>query len=79
MLYYRPETTMYRLYKPADSDITYAIKLGSNGAHIFDGSAGRRTFIDGDFETIHQALGVYLLRQMKVNDAWGELTMGIFD
>ncbi len=70
---------MYRIYRPADSSTTYAIQLSSDGADIFDGSTRRRTFVDGEFETIHAALGVYLLRQLMVDDAWGELSRGIFN
>ena len=70
---------MYRIYKPLDSDITYAIKLCTDGAYIFDSSTGRRTFVDGEFSTINEALGVYLLRQLRVNDAYGELMTGAFD
>ncbi len=70
---------MYRIYKPSDSDITYAIKLCTDGCTIIDGCTRRRTFVDGEFESIHQALGVYLLRQLRVDDAWGELSRGIFN
>jgi hypothetical protein len=35
--------------------------------------------LTANFGTIHQALGVYLLRQFRVDDAWGELSRGIFD
>ncbi len=70
---------MYQIYKPIHSDITYAIRVHSNGACILDSSTKRRTFIPGTHKTHHQALGVYLLRQFRVDDAWGELTMGIFD
>ncbi len=51
-------------------------------AYILD-STRKRTFVDGDgdgdFESIHVALGVFLLRQFRVDDAWGELSRGIFD
>lgn len=70
---------MFGIYRPANSTTAYAIKLCADGACIFDSSTGKRTFVDGDFDTIHEALGIYLLRQMKVNDAWGELSRGIFD
>jgi FAD synthase len=73
------EATMYHIYKPIDSDITYAIQLSSDGANIFDSSIRHHTFVDGDFETIHQALGVYFIRQGQVNRGYGELTMRIFD
>jgi hypothetical protein len=46
---------------------------------LFDPSTRRRTFVDGEFETTHAAVGVYLLRQFRVDDAWGELSRGIFD
>ena len=52
------EATMYRIYRPADSNTTYAIRLCTDGAHIFDSSTGKRTFVDGDFETMHVALGI---------------------
>ena len=71
---------MYRIYRPAESNTTYAIRLSTGGAYIFDSSTGQHTFVDGDFiNTIHQALGIYLLRQFRVNDAWGVLSRGIFD
>jgi len=70
---------MYRIYRPADSSTRYGIQLYSDGAYIFDSSTRQHTFVDGEFGTIHQALGVYLLRQMSVNDAWAELSRGIFD
>ena len=70
---------MYRIYKPINSDTTYAIKLCPQGASIFDSSTRCLTFVDVDFETIHQALGVYLLRQLRVDDAYGELMRGAFD
>ncbi len=70
---------MFQIYRPADSETTYAIHLCASGAYIFDTSTRRRTFVDGDFDTIHQALGVYLLRQFRVDDAWGELSRGSFD
>ena len=69
---------MYRIYKPIDSDITYAIALSTDGAYVLDSSTKRRTFLSGEYETINQALGVYLLRQFRVNNAWGELSRGIF-
>ncbi len=71
---------MYHIYRSTNLT-TYAIQLctGTDGTLIFDTSTKRRTFLDGEFETIHQALGIYLLRQFRVNDAWGELSMGIFD
>ena len=70
---------MYRIYRPNDSDTTYGIRLESDGATIFDHGTKQSTLIEGDFETIHQALGTYLLRQFKVDAAYGELTMGLFD
>lgn len=70
---------MYRIYRPADSSATYGIQLHSDGATVFDHSTKQRTFIEGDFATIHQALGIYLLRQFKVDAAYGELTFGLFD
>ena len=70
---------MYRIYRSADSSTTFAIKLTADGARIFDSSTGKRTFVDGEFSTIHEALGVYLLRHLKVCNAWGELSRGIFD
>ncbi len=70
---------MFQIYRPADSYTTYAIRLCASGASIFDSSTGKRTFVDGDFETIHAAIGVYLLRQFRVDDAWGELSRGIFN
>lgn len=70
---------MYRIYRPADSDTTYGIRLDSAGATIFDHDTKQRTFIEGYFATIHQALGTYLLRQFKVDAAYDELTFGLFD
>jgi hypothetical protein len=70
---------MYRIYRPADSSTTYAIRLCTDGAYIFDSSTRHHPFIAGEFTTINEALGVYLLRQFSVNDAWGELSRGIFD
>ena len=70
---------MYRIYRPIDSDTSYGIRLHSDGATIFDHGTKQRMFIDGDFPTIHKALGTYLVRQFKVNAAYGELTMGLFD
>ncbi len=70
---------MYRIYKPSESEITYAIRLCADGADVVDTSTKQSTFIEGDFATIHQALGTYLLRQFKVDAAYGELTMGLFD
>lgn len=70
---------MYRIYRPADSDTTYGIRLNSDGATIFDHDTKQSMFIEGDFSTIHQALGIYLLRHFKVDAAYGELTMGLFD
>ena len=70
---------MYRIYRPADSSTTYAIKLYAGGACILDSSTRSHTFVDGEFSTIHQALGVYLLRQLKVDAAYSELMIGAFD
>jgi hypothetical protein len=70
---------MFQTYRPADSNINYAIKLTADGVHIFDSSTRRRTFVDGEFDTIHQALGIYLLRQFRVDDAYGVLMQGAFD
>ena len=78
-----PEATgtvrqMFRIYRPAYSTTTYAIQLSPKGASIFDTSTGSHTFVDGNFDTIHQALGKYLLRQFKVNAGFSELSIGIF-
>lgn len=79
-----PEATgtrhdMFRIYRPANSDTTYAIRLSPQGASILDSSTGQRSFVDGNFETIHQALGKYLLMQLRVDDAYSEIMMGVFD
>jgi hypothetical protein len=68
---------VYRIYKPNHSDTTYAIKLSPQGASILDTSTRNLTFVDGDFETIHQALGTYLLRQMKVDAGYSEIIMWV--
>ena len=73
------EQYMFRIYRPANSTITYAIRLSPQGASIFESSTKQSTFIDGRFSTIHAALGVYLLRQMQVDAGYGELMMGAFD
>ena len=70
---------MYRIYKPSHADTAFAIKLSPQGASIFDTSTGSHTFVDGEFLTIHQALGKYLLRQMKVNATYSEIMRGAFD
>ena len=73
------EQQIFRIYRPVNSTTSYAIKLSPQGVSIFDTSTKSHTFVDGNFETIHQALGVYLLRQLKVDAAYSEIMMGAFD
>jgi hypothetical protein len=51
----------------------------TDSTYCLVGKTRSLAFVDGDFETIHQALGTYLLRQMKVDAGYSGIMMVVFD